>query len=162
MNEYEALLAFKDAIPKAHRDHWGRWQHGAMGTPPFTPDEAKELALCSRRIERLDRTDDVPYTEVMELMRLHAGITYRKPPVEGYKRRIRALMGGGVSLADFERVFKFKHKQYADDPEWLPKICNPETLLTKFDKYLSEAGTSKIEPKLVPHRKQDADRSRHA
>ncbi len=154
MNRYDAHELLYKAIPQVHRDHMLRWDHGATSLL-FTPDEAREFKKCLARMARLDKSDDVPYTEVMELMRLHAGIEYRTPIADGYMRKIRALMARGIDLADFERVFKFKHQQYVDDAEWLPKVCNPDTLLTRFDKYLSEAGTSKIEPKPVPHRRGD-------
>ena len=150
-----AYELFFEAFQECHLDHIKMRDHGANSLM-FTPEEWANLRKCVGRVERekkkVDTDTKVPYTQVMDLMRQHAGVTSRRPVASKYKTKIRALWKRGVTLADFEAVFRYKYNEYRDRPEWLGRICNPETLLGKFDKYLAEASHGKTKPKPKLHR----------
>lgn len=131
MDRIEALELLYKSLPQTWRD--AAMDNRLNGYPWLAPEQA-EVAKCLRRLKRLDTEDDIPYTQVMDLLKEHCGYNYRKVG-DTEKRSIRVLWGKGYRLPDFEFVFKRK------GAEWLgtkmAEYLRPSTLFGHFDEYRS-------------------------
>ena len=148
MDRVEALELMYASLPQTWRD---AAMDGRLNGYHWLDPERAEVAKCLRRMKRLDADDDVPYTQVMDLLKEHCGYNYRKVG-DNEKRSIRVLWASGYRLPDFEFVFKRKAKEWAGT-KWA-EYLRPSTLFGHFDEYRSAPDSSTLPGGVEIHRAQ--------
>ena len=148
MTRYDALELMYKALPQTFRD---AAMDGRPNGYPWLPAEAKELGVALRRMKRLDTSDEIPYTEVMDLMKSICGYDYRTIGDES-KRSLRGIFAKGYTLEDFRKVFTRKAKDW-QGTKWA-EYLRPSTLLGRFEEYHSAPTSGSLPGGAEVHRAQ--------
>jgi uncharacterized phage protein (TIGR02220 family) len=97
-----------------------------------------------KNVKNDKKEEEIPYREIIDFLNLKVGTQY-KHTTESYKTLIRARWNQGYRLEAFQKVITNKANDWMGTEQ--AKYLRPETLFgTKFDSYLNQLVTVKIQP----------------